>query len=102
MVYIVTFSNEQGTTAEFGTGRTSLWEAQDWGAQLPETPYKGTQVDFAWGYFAAKQAGRLEELGVPEGTPVAEAVAMLADAYDMEVVKAAERASAPLAPEPEG
>ncbi len=102
MVYVVTFSNEEGTVAEVGTGRTSLWEAQDWGACLPESPYKGTKVDFAWGYFAAKQAGKLEELGVPEGTPVAEAVAMLADAYDMTVEKASgkRKADAPLAPEP--
>ncbi len=98
MVYNVTFSNESGTVVEFGTGRTSLWEAQDWGMTLPETPYRGIKTDFAWGYFAAKQAGKLDALGIPSDTSVDEAVAMLADAYDVDFDKV--QGGTPLAQKP--
>lgn len=82
-------------SVEIGTGRTALWQAQDYGATLPDTESKRARTDYAWAYYAAAQAGRLAELGVPEGAGVAEAVDLIADAYDMVVDKADE--TAPLA-----
>lgn len=96
MVFKVAFSGN-GERVEFGTGRTSLWEAQDYGAALPDSPARQQKVDWAWGYFAARQAGMLERLGVPNDTPRDEAIAMLADSYDLDITRAGD---APLATEP--
>ena len=56
-------STEGGKVIEFATGRTSLWDAQDYANTIPEGVSKRAKVDYAWAFFAAQQAGKLEELG---------------------------------------
>lgn len=86
-------------TVEFETGRSSLWKAQDYGATLPETDSKKARTDFAWGFFAAAQADKLGELGVPEGAGVTEAVEFIGDNYDLTISDAKDK-EAPLAETP--
>lgn len=82
-----------GQDVELTTGRTTLWEAQDYGATIPDTPSKDSRVDFAWAYFAARKAGRLADLGISEDTPTDEAVGAIADSYGVNIT----REQAPLA-----
>lgn len=69
----------------------ALWDAQDYGASLPDTPSRGSRADYAWLYFAAKRQGCLGNLGLTNETEVEEAVEALAERYDyrMEKVQAA-------------
>ena len=60
-------------------GRQALWDAQDEAEGWPERKTNPTRLDFAWGYFAAKRAGKLAELGA-EGM---EAIGYIADHFDM-------------------
>lgn len=92
-----TFTGE-GKTVEYEAGRTSLWDAMDEGAKLPESPSKSQKQDFMWAYFAAKQAGKLEELGIEEGMPIGDAIRFLADSYDMNIEQ--DKGDAPLASAP--
>lgn len=86
-------------TVEFDSGRSALWQAQDFGSSLPNTPSKKDRTDFGWGYIAAKQAGKLEELGIDPELPIGEAVESIADAYDL-TISDADRDDAPLASTP--
>ncbi len=63
-------------------GRQALWDAQDEAEGWPERKTNPTRLDFAWGYFAAKRAGKLAELGA-EGMEVEEAIGYIADHFDM-------------------
>ena len=63
-------------------GRQALWDAQDEAEGWPERKTNPTRLDFAWGYFAAKRAGKLAELGA-EGMEVEEAIGHIADHFDM-------------------
>lgn len=92
-----TFTNDEGTV-EFEAGRTSLWDAMDEGAKLPDSPSKSQKQDFMWAYFAAKQNGKLAELGIEDGAPVDEAIRHLADTYDMVIEQ--DKGDAPLASAP--
>lgn len=94
------FKFDDGKEAvEFDSGRSALWQAQDFGASLPNTPSKSARTDFAWGYLAAKGAGKLEALGIDPETPIGEAVELLADMYDLTITDA-KGDDAPLAPTP--
>lgn len=90
------FTGEE-KVVEFESGRSSLWRSQDYGAGLPASPSKQGKTDFAWGYFAARQAGRLEELGVPDGMGVDDAIEWIADNYDLYISDSKKDADAPLA-----
>lgn len=92
-------SDEGGKVIEFATGRTSLWDAQDYANTIPESVNKRAKVDYAWAFYAAQQAGKLGELGVPDGCGVEDGLRYLADNYDFSVVKDDEE-DAPLASEP--
>lgn len=89
----VTFTGD--TTVEVMAGRSSLWDAQDAAVGLPESDSKNLKSDYLWAYFAAKQAGKLDELGVKEDTPRDEAIAFLGDHYDLAFERADD--AAPLA-----
>lgn len=71
-------------TVEVHTGRLSLWKSLDYGGELPDSPTKKYRTDFAWGYFAAEQAGMLDKLGIG-GMDVNTAIEHLADNFDMEI-----------------
>lgn len=79
-------------------GRQALWDAQDGAEGWPERKTNPTRLDFAWGYFAAKRAGKLAELGV-EGMEVEEAIGHIADNFDMLITDT--KPDAPLAGKPE-
>lgn len=79
-------------------GRQALWDAQDEAEGWPERKTNPTRLDFAWGYFAAKRAGKLAELGV-EGMEVEEAIGHIADYFDLHISDSSP--AAPLAPEAE-
>ena len=79
-------------------GRQALWDAQDEAEGWPERKTNGTRLDFAWGYFAAKRAGKLAELGV-EAMDVEEAIGHIADNFDMLITDT--KPDAPLAGKPE-
>lgn len=89
---------EGENTVEFKTGRSSLWRASEASGRIPETPVKGSMSDYMWGYQAAKQAGMLGELGVPEGTDPMRAIEMLGDSYDLYITR--DGVDGPLAPSP--
>lgn len=72
---------------EFDGARSSLWNALDLAATWEARPSNKFRQDFAWGYFAAERAGKLEDLGV-NGMSVDEAVDFLADNFDMEITDA--------------
>ena len=79
-------------------GRQALWDAQDEAVGWPERKTNPTRLDFAWGYFAAKRAGILAELGA-EGMEVEEAIGHIADHFDMLIED--NKPDAPLAGKPE-
>lgn len=79
-------------------GRQALWDAQDEAVGWPERKTNPTRLDFAWGYFAAKRAGKLAELGA-EGMEVEEAIGHIADHFDMLIDD--NKPDAPLAVKPE-
>lgn len=89
---------EGDNTVEFQTGRSSLWRASEASQAIPDTPVKASMSDYMWGYQAAKQAGMLGELGVPEGTDPMRAIEILGDAYDLTIARDA--GDAPLAHSP--
>jgi hypothetical protein len=68
-------------------GRTSLWKAQDYGMAIMKdhAGSRGGRQDFAWGYFAAKDAGILEQLGITDSMDIDQAVDHLADSYDLTI-----------------
>ena len=84
MKFNLRYEGEDGSVVEFATGRTSLWDAQD----------------YAWAFFAARQAGKLAELGVPEGCEVEEGLRYLADNYDFSIARDDDEEEAPLASKP--
>lgn len=92
-----TFTNDEGTV-KFEAGRSSLWDALDEGAKLPDSPSKTQKQDFMWAYFAAKQNGKLAELGIADDMPIEEAIRVLADAYVMDIEQ--DKGNAPLASAP--
>lgn len=75
-----TFQGEK--TLEVIGGRSALWQSQDFSASLPDTDSKTGKTDYAWAYFMAKQAGKLGELGCPDGS-IDDALNFLADNYDI-------------------
>lgn len=85
-----------------GSGRTALWDALDYCADLPNTPSLDAKKDFYWLYFAAKACGRLSELGVAEESGIDEAVRCIADSFDSVTVEdvKADADVVPLAGEP--
>lgn len=66
----------------FYAGRTSNWDALDYTDKLEKTPSLDSQKDFYWVYFAAKQTGNLEKLGVDEESTPEAAVRHIADTFD--------------------
>lgn len=85
MKFVFTFTKpEDGEKVEFEGGRTSLWEAQEASEKWPERSTNNSRLDFAWGYFAAKRAEKLKELGI-DGMELDEAIDSLADNYDMAI-----------------
>lgn len=86
---------------EYDAGRTSNWQALDAVKDWPETPSKQIRFDFAWAFIAAKQAGKLAEVGIDEGTPIDEAADYIADTYDVVKITDNSRDTAPLAASPE-
>lgn len=94
MKFDFTFTNtDDGSQVKLQGGRTSLWDAQDHCEPIKATRSYSGQLDFAWGYFAAKAAGKLAELGVDDGMDADEAIRLIADNFDMKV----EDRTAPLA-----
>lgn len=82
MKWKLTLTNDE-KKIEVITGRSSLWTAQDFSATLPDTPSRSNKADYAWAYYAAKQAGKLEELGVEENDDVLKVIEYLGDTYDL-------------------
>lgn len=87
-----------GEETAFPGGRQALWDAQDEAEGWPERKTNASRLDFAWGYFAAKRAGKLAELGV-EGMDAEEAIGHIADYFDLHISDSSP--AAPLAPEAE-
>lgn len=73
-----------GKVTECDGGRTSLWDAQDLSDTWPERKSNEGRADFAWGYFAAKCAGIMKQLGI-DAMDAEEAIAHLADNYDLHI-----------------
>lgn len=96
MRFDVVFSNDEGTTVRMQTGRSTLWRAQDYVMDYPDNPARGGRLTFAWGYYAAKSAGKLEELGIDESASVDDAINTLADWWELDIDEV--KASDPLAP----
>lgn len=88
----------EGKTVEFEAGRSSLWKATEEGTKFPNSPVKSAKQDYAWVYFAAKQRGKLAELGVADGMTMDEAIEVIADNFDYDIQKVGDEA--PLATEP--
>lgn len=95
------FTLKDGDKAvEYDAGRTSNWQALDATKDWPETPSKQIRFDFAWAFVAAKQAGKLKEIGLKEDTPIEEAADYIADTYDVVAISDNSRDTAPLAASP--
>ena len=108
MRFVVTFTDvESGESISFPTGGSSLWLAQDYGNQLPASPSKEERANFAWGYYAAQQAGVLEQLGLrdvkrPSKSQMDDATMYLVDHYDLTIDRPSkEEEEAPLASTPD-
>ncbi len=84
-----------GESVEIAGGRTALWDAQDAADAWPARKSNEQRLDFAWGYFAAKRAGVLADLGI-DGMDAEQAVDYIADNYDLHISDGA----APLAAAP--
>lgn len=100
MKFNLRYEGEDGSVVEFATGRTSLWDAQDYASTIPDGVNKRAKEDYAWAFFAAQQAGKLAELGVPEGCEVEEGLRYLADNYDFSIARDDDEEEAPLASKP--
>ena len=100
MKFNLRYEGEDGSVVEFATGRTSLWDAQDYASTIPDGVNKRAKEDYAWAFFAARQAGKLAELGVPEDCEVEEGLRYLADNYDFSIARDDDEDEAPLASKP--
>lgn len=98
--YHFTLQDGNNEPIEFDAGRTVNWQAVDAAAQWPDSPSKDARFQFAWTYFAAKQANKLEEIGIPEGTELDEAIAYIADQFDVVKIDDNSKDPAPLASTP--
>lgn len=93
-----TLTGEDGKKIEFEAGRSSLWKGTEESAKFPASPVKNAKQDYAWVYFAAKQRGKLADLGVDESMSLEEAIEVIADNFDYDIQKAED--DAPLASAP--
>jgi len=84
---------ETGKEIEAAALRSTLWDALDYKDQLPETQSKDQRADYAWAFFAARRAGILAKIGIDDDIQVDDAIADMADRFD---VSFEEVASAPL------
>jgi hypothetical protein len=76
-----------GEAITYPAYRTALWDAQDMFADLPKkAPTRQARINFAWAYFAAKEAGKLSELGVADDPE--KGVRDLADGWDIDIDEA--------------
>lgn len=96
MIFNVVFTDPE-KSIKFSCGRSSLWKAQDAAMDWPDNPAKAGRLSYAWGYFAAKSAGKLEDLGIVDpAMSLDDAVNFLADMWDLEITEQTEQ-TAPLA-----
>ena len=98
--YHFTLQDGKNEPIEFDAGRTANWKAVDFADKLPDSPSKDARFQFAWAYYAAEQAGKLEALDIPEGTPIEEAIEYIADQYDVVRIDDNSKDTAPLASTP--
>ena len=98
--YHFTFQDGKNEPIEFDSGRTTNWKAVEFAASLPASPSKDARFQFAWAFIAAEQAGKLEALGIPEGTPIEEAIDYIADQFDIVRIDDNSKDSDPLASTP--
>ena len=94
--YTATLSNEEKTVT-FTLTELARWDALDAAQPIEQTPSRAAKTDYLWAYFAAKAAGKLDELGVDEAEPL-EAIRQLASAFELEVDE--QKKAVPLAPAP--
>ncbi len=98
--YHFTLQDGKKDPIEFDSGRTANWKAVDFADGLPDSPSKDARFQFAWAYYAAEQAGKLDALDIPEGTPIEEAIEYIADLFDVVRIDDNSKDSAPLASTP--
>ena len=99
--YHFTLQDGKKEPIEFDAGRTANWKAVDYADTLPDSPSKDARFQFAWAYYAAEQAGKLEALEIPEGAPIEEAIEYIADQSDVVRIDDNSKEPAPLASTPE-
>lgn len=98
MKFTFKFTNiDTGAETSMQGGRQALWDAQDEAEDWPERKSNAARLDFAWAYFAAKRAGRLDEIGV-KGMETEDAIGYIADNYDVNISDT--KQTAPLAETP--
>lgn len=84
----MTFSDGEGKEIVCEAGRASLWKANDAEALFPDNEIRNQRVDYAWGFYAAQQAGILPQLGIDdENIDVTEAVEIIADDWNLAIEK---------------
>lgn len=84
----MTFSNGEGKEITCEAGRASLWKANDAEVLFPDNEIRHQRVDYAWGFYAAQQAGILPQLGIDdENIDVVDAVPIIADEWDLAIQK---------------
>ena len=98
--YHFTLQDGKNAPIEFDAGRTANWKAVDFAGNLPDSPSRDARFQFAWAFFAAEQAGKLDALDIPEGTTVEDAIAYIADQFDVVRIDDNSKDSAPLADTP--
>lgn len=98
--YHFTLQDGKNEPIEFDSGRTANWKAVEFADSLPASPAKDARFQFAWTFIAAQQAGKLEALGIPEGTPIEEAIDYIADQFDVVRIDDNSKDNAPLASTP--
>ncbi len=98
--YHFTLQDGKKDPIEFDSGRTANWKAVDFADGLPDSPSKDARFQFAWAYYAAEQAGKLDAMDIPEGTPIEEAIEYIADQFDIVRIDDNSKDSAPLASTP--
>lgn len=98
--YHFTLTDGKNDPIEFDAGRTANWKAVDFADTLPDSPSKDARFQFAWTYYAAKQAGKLDALGITDDTPIEEAIEFIADQFDVVRIDDNSKDDAPLASTP--
>jgi hypothetical protein len=81
-------TTEGGELVTYSALRTALWDAEDFLADVPKkSPTRVQRVNYAWAFFAARELGKLQELGITSEDP-AEGIKQMVNTCEFDIAEA--------------